>query len=345
MSRGGGKNGGPPSHSNSRHNRDQREESREEQQETDQASGAEGGASADDPEPSGDVRVFTYSENGLAYTVRVFEDETGAIQAQITMDEGSMNANAIYWSSEDYDGPSTNLGGPLNMNGGGSRFEGDRIAWEDAVELSQPGLGQQDPDNPTFLNEGDSLTFELEGAESIEDIDLLGIRATSVNGGDSIKGVSGNPETEPEPDPDPDPAIYDKVSFAIALNDDGFPQPGNNIFLEELLAQGPEGATGTFADYVEYVSDEGVSPPLEDITAVIFWQEDEDGVLEEVFRFDAPGDGDTTADNLLDAYDIAIAGLQAESADMESMFIGAVLSDTEMSELDDEDEDDVELIG
>ena len=43
-------------------------------------------------------KTFTYSENGIAYTVTVYEDEHGAIKADITVTEGSMDVNAFYWA-------------------------------------------------------------------------------------------------------------------------------------------------------------------------------------------------------------------------------------------------------
>ena len=89
------------------------------------------------------------------------------------------------------------------MNGDGSRFEGERIQWDDALALSRPGLGREGEDKETFLQAGETLSFELPDV-SLDEIDFFGIRATSVNGGDSIKGVSGNPEDiDPNPNPNP----------------------------------------------------------------------------------------------------------------------------------------------
>ncbi len=156
------------------------------------------------PDTGAGERHFSYDEGGLAYNVRVFEED-GVVRAEITVLQGSMDLNAVYSTSNDYTGPSANLGGPLNMNGGGSRFEGESVSWEDAVAVSQPGLGPQGQNKFSFLMEGDSLIVDL-NADSVEDVDLIGIRATSVNGGNSIKGVSGNPEIKDPEDPmDPDP--------------------------------------------------------------------------------------------------------------------------------------------
>ncbi len=186
-------NGGPPAHANSRHNREEKDQSQSKD-----TSVENGQDDTTEESGSGAERLFSYSEGGLSYTVRVFENEDGSVSAEITVDEGSMDVNAVYFTSEDYDGPSENLGGPLNMNGGGSQFEGESVSWEGAEGVSRPGLGREGEDKPSFLSEGDSLTVDLDAA-SLDEVDLIGIRATSVNGGDSIKGVSGNPE---EPDED-----------------------------------------------------------------------------------------------------------------------------------------------
>ena len=331
-------NGGPPAHANSRHNREENDQN----QIDDLNDGSESSDMTEDSS-SGAERLFSYSENGLSYTVRVFENEDGSVSAEITVDEGSMDVNAVYFSSEDYDGPSENLGGPLNMNGGGSQFEGGSVSWEGAEEVSQPGLGPDGEDKPSFLSEGESLTVDLDAA-SLDEVDLIGIRATSVNGGDSIKGVSGNPETEePEPEPEPEPdATYPKVFFASNLNDNDDPIGGLIILgpdeePQENVNQLDPDADGTFADYVAFLEEFGF-PEIDDIESIIFYEGTEP--LEEAFRIDAPEGGFEDSDAILAAYQDAKAEIEDQS--FEDLFIAMTVDEDEVPEDDDSEDEEEE---
>ena len=331
-------NGGPPAHANSRHNREENDQN----QIDDLNDGSESSDMTEDSS-SGAERLFSYSENGLSYTVRVFENEDGSVSAEITVDEGSMDVNAVYFSSEDYDGPSENLGGPLNMNGGGSQFEGGSVSWEGAEEVSQPGLGPDGEDKPSFLSEGESLTVDLDAA-SLDEVDLIGIRATSVNGGDSIKGVSGNPETEePEPEPEPEPdATYPKVFFASNLNDNDDPIGGLIILgpdeePQENVNQLDPDADGTFADYVAFLEEFGF-PEIDDIESIIFYEGTEP--LEEAFRIEAPEGGFEDSDAVLAAYQDAKAEIEDQS--FEDLFIAMTVDEDEVPEDDDSEDEEEE---
>ena len=331
-------NGGPPAHANSRHNREENDQN----QIDDLNDGSESSDMTEDSS-SGAERLFSYSENGLSYTVRVFENEDGSVSAEITVDEGSMDVNAVYFSSEDYDGPSENLGGPLNMNGGGSQFEGGSVSWEGAEEVSQPGLGPDGEDKPSFLSEGESLTVDLDAA-SLDEVDLIGIRATSVNGGDSIKGVSGNPETEePEPEPEPEPdATYPKVFFASNLNDNDDPIGGLIILgpdeePQENVNQLDPDADGTFADYVAFLEEFGF-PEIDEIESIIFYEGTEP--LEEAFRIDAPEGGFEDSDAVLAAYQDAKAEIEDQS--FEDLFIAMTVDEDEVPEDDDSEDEEEE---
>ncbi len=276
------------------------------------------------------AKTFTYEENGLSYTVRVYEQD-GQVFADITVDSGFMNVNAIYTADDDFSGSSASLGGPLNMNGGGSRFEGERIQWDDAIPLSRPGLGHQDPDNPTFLNEGDTLTVPL-NVGSIDDVDFVGIRATSTSTPEgSIKGVSGNP-VEDEDDDDGDDGhddgepTFSKVFFVFDADADvlgGFPYTADDL---------PDDAEGTFADYIA-LFDNTEFAELEDINTVIFYTGED---LEEVFRLEGPFE-DTDA--LLAAYDEAL-----QAAEVEDLMIAFVGDEDAVDDTDSDPEDELELI-
>ncbi len=284
-------------------------------------------------------KIFTYEENGLSYTVTVYEQDD-QIFADVTVGSGFMNVNAIYTADDDFSGPSAGLGGPLNMNGAGSRFEGERIQWDDAIAVSQPGLGHQDPDNPTFLEAGDTLTIEL-NADSIDDIDFVGIRATSTStDGGSIKAVSGNPEIEEDngdddngdddngddDNGDQEDATYSKVFFVFDADAEiigGFPYTSEDL---------PEDAEGTFADYLALFEDTDFAD-LDDINAVIFYTGED---LEEAFTLQGPFE-DTDA--LLAAYDEAI-----QSADVEDLMVVLVGDDDSVADEDAENSDEDALV-
>ncbi len=282
-------------------------------------------------------RIFTFAENGLSYTVTVFEQD-GQVRAEIAMLEGSMDVNAIYTGDDDFSGPSAGLSGPLNMNGGGSLFEGERVQWDDAIALSRPGLGREGTDKETFLQEGESLTVDLNVA-SIDDVDFIGIRATSVNGGGSIKAVSGNPEIDndngdddngdddngDDDNGDQEDATYSKVFFVYDPEADIL---GGFAFTDDDL---PEDAEGTFADYVALM--DSTSPnDIPFFNAVIFYQGDD---LEEVFRLEGPFED---ADALLAAYDEVIQSFEVE--DLMIAFVG----DEDAAVEDAPEEDEVELL-
>lgn len=258
-------------------------------------------------------RIFTFEEDGLSYTVTITERD-GQIFADITVNEGFMNVNAVYTADDDFSGPSAGLPGPLNMNGAGSQFEGERIQWDDAIFVSRPGLGHQDPENPTFLQAGDTLSVPL-NVSSIEEVDFVGIRATSTSTPEgSIKGVSGNPEHEDDDGgDDPEDATYGKVSFAVNVGPNGEILGGNNITADDL----PEDAEGTFADYLDlFVSFEGFT--IQQLQSVIFFSDDED--LTELFRINAPEGGFADEDALLAAYETAVAGMELD-AETAGMFV------------------------
>ncbi len=299
-------------------------------------------------------KTFTYSENGIAYTVTVYEDEHGAIKADITVTEGSMDVNAFYWGDDDFTGSSASLGGPLNMNGEGSRYEGERIQWDGAEELSRPGLGREGEDKDTFLAEGETLTVDLDDVHSLDEIDFIGIRATSVNGGGSIKGVSGDPEVEdpeePEEPEDPDepedpeepeePATYGKVWFA-EFNDEGEPAGGFQVLATEpednvntpVL---PEGTDPTFENYLDYYLSFGFND-VEYIDTIIFFEDDEE--LNEAFRIDAPEGGFEDRDAVLDAYAARVQHLDSEAEYFVAMGVDSLPDEDEAEELDSDDDD------
>ncbi len=253
------------------------------------------------------AKIFTYEVDGLAYTVTVYED-AGTFMADITVIEGSMDVNAVYFGDDDFSGQSESLGGPLNMNG--ARLGADKVQWDDAVGLSDPGLGPNADDKETYLSAGETLTVGLD-IDSLDEVDVFGIRATSTTtDAGSIKAVSDEPEEREEPE---DPT-FEKVGFAVDLGENGGIEDG--IFM--LEGDLPDGEDGTFENYVNlYESEYGGDPDynITQVESVVFYElveeTDADGnpieIPQELFRIDAPDGGFTDADALLAAYDAAIA--------------------------------------
>ncbi|KIC30948.1 hypothetical protein [Leisingera sp. ANG-M6] len=284
-------------------------------------------------------KIFTYAVDGLAYTVTVYE-ENGEFFADITVDEGAMDVNAIYFGDDDFSGSSVSLSGPLNMNG--TRLDGEKVQWDEATELSNPGLGPEGEDKETYLQTGDTMTVSLD-IESLDEIDIFGIRATSTtNDAGSIKGVSGDPE-EPEEPEDPEEPTYEKVFFGEVFSDSGDPLGGTFILDEEpdpnpySIPALPEGTEPTFDNYLSYFLSEDIGGDLPAVQSVVFYGTGEDGAQEELFRIDAPEGGFQSADDLLAAYDDALEA----TGDLAGQDLMAALSLEDHAEADPEAEEDL----
>lgn len=285
-------------------------------------------------------KIFTYETDGLAYTVTVYIED-GTVFADITVDEGAMDVNAVYFGDDDFSGSSESLKGPLNMNG--TRLDGEKIQWDEATALSSPGLGREGEDKDTYLQTGDTLTVELD-ADSLDEIDIFGIRATSTtNDAGSIKGVSSDPE-EPEEPEDPEEPTYEKVFFGEAFSDTGFPLSGAFILDEEPdpnpynnLAL-PEGTEPTFDNYLSFYLSDAVGGDVASLQSVVFYGTDADGNPEELFRVDAPDGGFEDADDVLAAYDEALIDIEEEGLSGEDLI--AALSLAGDGESDPEDSAD-----
>ncbi|TIV68324.1 MAG: hypothetical protein E5V89_22655, partial [Mesorhizobium sp.] len=132
----------------------------------------------------GDIKVFTISQNGFVLSVQAVDLGGGQTEFIITSVQGTGDLNAIWWSDGDstVDGniTLTKSDSSLNMNGTG-------IVWDGYDYLSSAGLGKLGEGKSTFISQGETLTYTA--SVNLTDISTLGIRATSVNGGDSNKGV------------------------------------------------------------------------------------------------------------------------------------------------------------
>lgn len=247
-------------------------------------------------------RIFTYEVAGLSYTVTVYE-EGGKVYADITVLEGAMDVNAVYFGDDDFSGQSASLGGPHNMNG--AALGGERVQWDGASRLSEPGLGREGTEKETFVSAGDTLTIELD-VDSVDEIDVFGIRATSTTTEEgSIKAVSDDPQ-EPE---DPDEPTFEKVFFGTQLDENGGITDGVAIVAEPQEGYSdalPDGTEATFENYLAYYENEADGYDVQSIQTVVFYTFHEDGYPVELFRIDAPEDGFQDSEDLLAAYDEAI---------------------------------------
>lgn len=117
--------------------------------------------------------------------------------------EGSFDLNALWFSDGDttLDGDGytlTKSDSSLNMNGSTTVWEDDgtssseKIVWDDYLKLSSTGLGSAGETKITFVSAGETVEFDA-GDFDPAVYTTLGVRATSVNGGDSIKWADTEP--------------------------------------------------------------------------------------------------------------------------------------------------------
>ncbi len=172
----------------------------------------------DDPkEPC--AKTYTWIVDGKEVTVTLTLVD-GKIIAKIESDV-DMDVNALYWGDDDGKGDFegfTKKDSSLNMNGGGSQYEGEAVLWDDAQKISSPGSK-----DVGFISAGESQEFELKMTpEEFEALVYFGIRATSVgeDGEDSLKLV-GKPEDCPPDDKEDDffPEWKQDVSNIILVFD------------------------------------------------------------------------------------------------------------------------------
>lgn len=120
-----------------------------------------------------------------------FEIEWDGVSSsvEITMIEGSMDLNALWWSDGDDASEGsvslTSKQSSLNMNGSGSIDpDGNAVTWDQVSILSSTGLGKAGTSKSTYLTAGESYSISIPSgswASSIEDL-TIGVRATSVSG-------------------------------------------------------------------------------------------------------------------------------------------------------------------
>jgi hypothetical protein len=143
---------------------------------------------------SGHVRSNTFEEDGLSYRVEVTQ-KGDVFTAKITLLEGHMHVNAVYWGDNETSTDFSIPNGPLNMNG-------RNVDWDGTASLSfRPGLGHS---QDSYLDEPrESIEFTLEGVTNLDQVDVIGVRATSTSTKEgSIKGVTKLPPKDGDNDDD-----------------------------------------------------------------------------------------------------------------------------------------------
>lgn len=159
--------------------------------------------------------VYGAEGSGLYFKIKVSEGPDGKLVATVEMLEGSMDLNALWFSDGDAKANefgSTSLAksdSSLNMNGATYDTNGDgtqdKMTWDGVQKLSSPGLGPDGEAKSTFLTGGETMTLDLTGfTGTLDDLDYIGVRATSVNGNGSIKLVDEGELIEPPPPPEED---------------------------------------------------------------------------------------------------------------------------------------------
>jgi len=116
--------------------------------------------------------------------------------------------------------------------------------------------------------------------------------------------------------------------------------PENNEYNVPVL---PEGTEPTPENYVDYF--EEIGGDVKQVESVVFYQNDENDVPQEAFRIDAPDDGFADADALVQAYDDAIAAMEAEGTAAEDLMMALTIApDAEEDSFDEDDLDEPEDI-
>ncbi|WP_221792590.1 hypothetical protein [Aquisediminimonas sediminicola] len=142
---------------------------------------------------------FGAEGSGVYFSI-VYDSETGNFT--VNSFEGSFDLNALWFSNGDktVDGDTTLVksDSSLNMNGSNTVWDdegnatSEKVVWDDYLKVSSTGLGSAGEAKTSFVSEGESYTFSA-GDFDPEEFGTLGVRATSVNGGDGLKWVDSAP--------------------------------------------------------------------------------------------------------------------------------------------------------
>lgn len=146
--------------------------------------------------------VYGAEGSGLYFKIIVTVNLDGSLSASVQMLEGTMDLNALYFGDDVDDGSSAALSGKgdnaLNMNG--ASYEGETVDWDGVQKLSSAGLGPAGEAKSTFFTAGETQNIPLNFTGTLDDLDYIGVRATSVNGGGSIKLIDEGELITPPPE-------------------------------------------------------------------------------------------------------------------------------------------------
>jgi VCBS repeat-containing protein len=133
---------------------------------------------------------FSTEVNGSKFELKIIVDtKTGKLTIESIAGSGDINALWLDYEGGDNQTTLARSQQSLNMNGTG-------IAWDDVAVLSNAGLGKEGTNKSTYLTEGKALEFDLASLSFDGIVDwqavTFGVRATSVNGGGSVKLVDSS---------------------------------------------------------------------------------------------------------------------------------------------------------
>lgn len=138
------------------------------------------------------LATYFFEENGLSFLVEIGGTD-GALTATVHMCEGSADINAFYWGDAIDDGSSFAFSGKLNP----LNMKGTTEDWDGGTVLSMPGLAGADKE--TYLQAGEAMMFDLPEGLTLDDLAVVGVRATSTSTPEgSIKSI-GVAITEDDP--------------------------------------------------------------------------------------------------------------------------------------------------
>lgn len=235
--------------------------------------------------------TFIGVENGLTYTITVFQEPGGGFYAQIDVLEGAADFNALYFGDDIADGSSFSFGKSLGMNGAGEiDNQGNPVDWDFGIKLSDPGLGKMGLSKDTYLTAGETMIVSLPGVDSFADVAEIGVRATSTSTpSGSIKTVLEPVDVVDEPE---EPTLIDhpvvieaveatplEVTPAAVLSD---PPPADApITAEQSTSTDPDVTLSTAdadaAFYEDFANTVGIiedAPPVEDDTHDVYTTDD-----------------------------------------------------------------------
>lgn len=152
-------------------------------------------------------KLYEYDLDNLSFTLKINQTEEGSFSAEFNVTQGYMDVNALWFSNGDatVDGNTSLSPGDNNLNMFGSSLDGQPVVWDDYLKLSSPGLGPSGTDKETYIQAGETKTFELTDLPSGINLDyfsVVGIRATTTSTPEgSIKTVDQGEINNPDPDP------------------------------------------------------------------------------------------------------------------------------------------------